>query len=129
MGAERRTIVRWDLNSLKVAHVTSLDQLELVASSGQLVEASSRGFKIILDREDLIPKLYRSNLSLDPLVGHKLSLEIEAMNLDITGTVVRTRLLGKGLFEVGVDYTAEAPEYWRECLVDLLPKIGEDEEE
>ena len=47
------------------------------------------------------------------------------MDLDITGIIVRTKHCGEGIFEVGIDYTSDAPEYWRECLCDLLPKPGE----
>ena len=47
------------------------------------------------------------------------------MNLEISGTVVRTRLLGIEGFEIGVDYSLDAPEYWRECLLDLIPSPGE----
>jgi hypothetical protein len=34
-------------------------------------------------------------------------------------------LLGKKGFYVAIDYSEEAPEYWRECLMDLLPNPGE----
>ena len=25
-------------------------------------------------------------------------------------------------YEIGIDYTQDAPDYWRECLCDLLPR-------
>jgi hypothetical protein len=48
-------------------------------------------------------------------------IRIEEMNLELSGKVTRTRLLGKEGFEIALDYTNDAPEYWRECLMDLLP--------
>jgi hypothetical protein len=43
------------------------------------------------------------------------------MNLEIGGVVARTKFLGKDGFIVAIDYTEDAPDYWRECLMDLLP--------
>jgi glycine cleavage system aminomethyltransferase T len=50
------------------------------------------------------------------------------MNIEISGRIARTKLLGKQGFEIGIDYAEDAPEYWRECLVDLLPAPGEFDE-
>lgn len=125
MGAERRIQPRWDLDAIEVTHITALAHYELVATKGVLVDASSSGFLMILDRQDLLPRKLRANLTLEPLIGEKISLEIAMMNLDIIGDVKRTKPLGKGLFELGVDYTDDAPEYWRDCLLELLPKTRE----
>jgi hypothetical protein len=46
------------------------------------------------------------------------------MDLDITGFVARTKYVSNKEFEIGVDYTSDAPEYWRECLCDLLPRAS-----
>ena len=127
MSAERRTNQRWDIESLEVAHLTALDHFQLIATRGHLIDASIHGILLHIDREDLVAKQYRSNLTMDPLIGEKISVEIRQMNLDIIGRVVRTRPLGKGKFEIAIDYTEDAPDYWRECLVDLLPKTGIDE--
>lgn len=125
MGAERRIQPRWELDAIEVVHITALEQYQLIASRGALVDASSSGFLIILDRQDLLARNLRSNLTLEPLLNQKISLEIAMMNLDIIGHVARTKPLGRGLFELGVDYTDDAPEYWRDCLLELLPKAGQ----
>ncbi len=122
MGAERRVSPRWDLDPVEVVHITCLDQYQMIAAYGSLIEASNSGFLLHLDRSDLLPKNLRSNLTLDSLVGRTLSIEIRQMNLDIIGRVVRTKPVGKGVFELAIDYTEDAPEYWRECLIDMLPK-------
>lgn len=127
MSAEKRLDQRWEINSVEIAHFTALDHLQLIATRGLLVDASTRGILLHIDREDLVPRKFRSNLTLEPLIGEKMSLEIKDMNLDITGRVVRTKPLGRGRFEVALDYTEDAPDYWRECLIDLLPKTGVDE--
>lgn len=125
MGAERRIQPRWEIDAVEVVHLTALEHYELIASRGMLVDASATGFLVVVDRQDLLARHLRSNLTLEPLVGQKISLEIAMMNLDIIGHIARTKPLGKGLFELGVDYTSDAPEYWRECLLDLLPKSQE----
>jgi hypothetical protein len=48
-------------------------------------------------------------------------LKIEEMNLELSGKITRTKLLGKEGFELAIDYSNDAPQYWRECLMDLLP--------
>jgi recombinational DNA repair ATPase RecF len=52
-------------------------------------------------------------------------IHLDDLDLILEGTITRTRFLGKGVFEVGVDYSDTAPDYWRECLVDLLPQPNE----
>lgn len=125
MGAERRIQPRWEIDAVEVAHITALDHYEIIASRGVLADASATGFCIVVDRQDLMARNLRSNLTLESLVGQKISIEIAMMNLDIVGQVARTKPLGKGLFEIGIDYSSDAPEYWRECLLDLLPKSQE----
>ena len=79
----------------------------------------------MIDREDLVPLEFRRNLNLDALIGHKVFIHLNELNLEISGRVARTRFAGKSGFEIGIDYSDDAPEYWRECLVDLLPAPGE----
>ena len=47
------------------------------------------------------------------------------MNLDLDGRVVRASHIGRGAFEIALEFSEDIPEYWRECLVDLLPEPGE----
>lgn len=114
---------------MSVSLVSSLENLSKIARGGFLVEASVSGFLLIIPRDQLVPMEFRRNLNLDSLLGHKILVHLKDLNLEISGRVARTRLRGKVGFEVGVDYSDDAPEYWRECLVDLLPAPGELEEE
>ena len=89
------------------------------------MDASSTGFLLHVDRKDLIPKLLRSGMDISALEGEFVVIRLKEMDLEIDGTVTRTRHIGRGIFEVAIDFSDEAPEYWRECLMDLLPAPGE----
>ena len=90
-----------------------------------LVNASSRDFLILIQRKDLIPKYFRNNLTLQSLQDHLLILTIEQMELTLSGHVVRTAMIGRGKFEIAVDYSQDSSDYFRECLFNLLPHKGE----
>lgn len=121
----RRIAPRREIEPLMISNLCSLNTLSKIAKSGQVVEASSSGLLVTLNRFDLIPQFLRSNLDLSTLLGEKVLIHLPQMELEIVGTITRTRFLGKGHFEIGIDYSSEAPEYWRECLMDLLPTPGE----
>lgn len=121
----RRVAPRKEVTPIHVGHLTSLDDFAKLARNCEIVEASSTGLLIHVQREDLIPPSLRKNLSLDALIGDRVFMHLEEMNLEISGIITRTRLLGKKGFHIAIDYSEEAPEYWRECLMDLLPTPGE----
>lgn len=121
----RRIAPRREIIPLTVSSVSSLENLAKIARAGEIVEASTTGFLLLIKREDLIPANLRKNLTLEALHENKILLHLPQMNIEISGKIKRTKLLGKQGFEIGVDYTEDAPEYWRECLLDLLPAPGE----
>jgi hypothetical protein len=125
MQSNRRVAPRKEISPLEVSSVSSLENLAKIARFAQIIEASTTGFLLIVKREDLIPAALRKNLTIDSLHGTKVLLHLPQMNIEISGRIARTQLLGKKGFEIGVDYADDAPEYWRECLVDLLPAPGE----
>lgn len=125
MYQNRRVAPRREISPLEVSSVSSLENLAKIARFAKIIEASTTGFLLIVKREDLIPAALRKNLTLDGIHGQKVLLHLPQMNIEISGKITRTKLLGKQGFEVGIDYTEDAPEYWRECLVDLLPAPGE----
>ena len=110
-----------ELAKLTLDSFSSSDNLQKLAKFGQIIEASSSGILIKFKRDDFVAKELRSNLNIDQLVGKNIFFNIHEMNLEISGKVARTKFLGKDGFLVAVDYTTDAPEYWRECLMDLLP--------
>lgn len=119
-SAPRKNVGK-DLAKLTVDSFSSLDNLTKLAKYGQIVEASSVGILIRFKRDDFVDKGLRSNLNIDHLIGQNVFFNIHEMDLEISGKVARTKFLGKEGFLIAIDYTADAPEYWRECLMDLLP--------
>lgn len=129
MFANRRVAPRRDISPLAVSSVASLENLAKVARYGEIVEASITGFLLVVKREDLVPTALRRSLNIDTLVGQKVILHLPQMNIEVSGVIARTKLLGKKGYEIGIDYTDDSPEYWRECLLDLLPVPGEFDEQ
>ena len=91
------------------------------------MEAEIRGPNTVNSRID-IPEDLKNNLTLDRIIGESVVMFLPQMNLDLDGTIRRAHHKGKGVFEIAVDFSEGVPEYWRECLIDLLPSPGEMEE-
>ena len=123
MGTNRRyrSAPRKDMAKLTIDNFSSSESLQKLAKYGQIIEASSTGILIKFKRTDFVAKDLKANLTIDILVGQTIYFNIHEMNLEISGKVARTKFLGKDGFLVAIDYTIDAPEYWRECLMDLLP--------
>jgi hypothetical protein len=125
MKAERRHSARKVVDTIHVAELTSLSSYSVIAREGVIVDASNTGFLVKVDRTALVPKEYRENLNMTNLVGHQVVMYLPQMNLDLDGTITRADHVGKGRFEIAVTFSADVPEYWRGCLVELLPAPGE----
>lgn len=125
MRQTKRASPRKETEPLRVSNLASLENFARIARYGEIVEASANGLLLIVKRDDLIPQRLRGQLNIDSLIGDKVFIHLEDMNLEISGTVRRTEFKGKRGFLIAVDYTSDAPEYWRECLMDLLPSPGE----
>ena len=124
-NSNRRVAPRKEVSPIHVSYLTSLDDFAKIAKNCEIIEASSSGLLLLVRREDLIPQALRKNLNLDVLIGDRVFMHLEEMNIEISGVITRTQLTGKKGFHLAVDYTDDAPEYWRECLMDLLPAPGE----
>ncbi|MCJ8275314.1 MAG: hypothetical protein HRT44_00460 [Bdellovibrionales bacterium] len=122
---EKRYFDRQELDPLDIQGLISISDLTPIADGGYLVEASVSGFRLEIHRDELCDPVLREHLTLEEVEGCQVSIFIPAMDLDVTGIITRTKYKGDGVFEIGIDYTSDAPEYWRECLCDLLPKPGE----
>lgn len=126
MGAERRKVAdRKSVDGIHVSDLTSLNDFKVIARQGQIVDASTTGFLMEIDRRDLVPDLLKKNLTIDPVVGQNVVLYLPQMNLDLDGTITRASHKGRGIYHVAVEFSEDVPEYWRECLIDLLPGPGE----
>ncbi len=123
--SKSRGAPRKELSPIRVSYISSLTSFSKLTRECQVIEASSSGLLILVDRNDIIAPHLRKNLNLDELIGEEVYLRLDDMNLEISGIVARTKFLGKKGFHIAIDYTIDAPEYWRECLMDLLPIPGE----
>lgn len=121
MKAERRITNRKEVYPLRISYLAIAESMAKLARHATIINASSQGMLLSLRREDLIPRSLKNSLSLDALIGDLVVIKIEEMNLELSGKITRSRLLGKEGFEIALDYTSDAPQYWRECLIDLLP--------
>jgi hypothetical protein len=122
---KQRSATRKPLTPVQVSYISSMSDLSKLVRNSQIIEASSTGLLIHVERDELVASKLRNNLNIDHLIGERVFLRLDDMNLEISGIVARTKFLGKQGFHIAVDYTDEAPEYWRECLMDLLPSVGE----
>lgn len=122
MSTDRRIAPRETVEPIEIKGFTSLDHMTLLSRTGHIVEASTTGFLLNVRRQDLVPKQFKNELSLEALLGDRVILMIEPMNLEMGGKIARTKRLTKDLFEIAIDYSDDAPEYWREILVDMLPR-------
>lgn len=119
---KKRVKERFEINPLEIHGMISIHNLTPICDYGQIIEASSTGFKLIVKHDDFCPDELRGNFSVDSIHGTEVSLYKPIMDLDITGLVARTKYISNREYEIGIDYTQDAPEYWRECLCDLLPR-------
>lgn len=121
----KRVAKRKIVETVEISNLVSLSHYEPIASYGHLLDASTTGFLIKIERNDLVPKSLRQNLSLKSIEGEPIVLTISMMELEINGYIARTKYIGNGCYEIAIDFSQDAPEYWRECLFDLLPITSE----
>lgn len=124
-NSERRVAPRQEIERIEINGFTSLDHMTLLSRRGHIIDASSTGFLLHVDRKDLVPKQFRDKLSIEVLEGDQVLLTIPIMDLEISGKITRTKRVSKDTYEIAVDYSDDSPEYWRELLLDMLPKPGE----
>ena len=125
MREKRRAAERKSVEGIEIYDLTSLSSYTVIARNGKIINASSTGFLVQINRSALVPEELRDNLSLQATIGQSVVLYLPQMNLDLDGTIRRAKHVGKGLFVIAIDFSSDVPEYWRESLVDLLPAPGE----
>ena len=127
----RASQIRKAISQVDVLNVKNVSTGEVYFSRGVLVDVSPTGLLLRIERENILSIPLRSTLTLSSIVGAGVGFTIEVMDTYIEGVITRTKLEGHGTFVVAVDFREDAPEYWRNCLVDLLPERddGDDGEE
>lgn len=116
---------RQSVEPLLISGFTSIDHLTLLSRQGVIVDASKSGFLLHVDRTDLLPKKFKEALSISELEGDQVLLKIPKLNIEISGKITRTHRFNKTTYEIAVDFSEDAPEYWRECLLEFLPKTSD----
>lgn len=124
---EHREYDRKLLAPIHVADIQAADRCVCVARHGTIVNASATGLLIHVHAQHLHPEMLEHDLALESVEGDYVTMKIVEMELEIDGTVMRARHLDQGLCELALDFSDNAPAYWRECLADLLPGLGESE--
>jgi hypothetical protein len=121
----RRQYTRKALDPIHVAAIMVGERPTLLASAGTLLNASATGLLIRVSCRALNPALVESNGTLVVPQDTLMRMHIVEMALDIDGEMVRMDQTGPDWWDIAMDFTASAPAYWRECLADLLPSVGE----
>ena len=101
------------------------DRLTVLAHDGTILNASTTGLLIRVDRDALSSEVFQHNVPLTTIEGEHVVMQIVEMALEIDGKIVRAHQIAPTWYEIAIDYTDNAPEYWRECLAELLPGLGE----
>jgi hypothetical protein len=122
---EQREYHRKFLAPIHVADIQAVDRSVCLAHYGTIVNASATGLLIHVHAQHLHPEMLEHDLALESVEGDYVTMKIVEMELEIDGTVMRAHHLDQGLCELALDFSDNAPAYWRECLADLLPGLGE----
>lgn len=111
-----------DKTGIKAASITLSNEENLIVKKAFVSKLSPQGFNLIFNYRDLVPESLKFQLHLHSLWYKDIHTYIPDMEMDLEGKVTGTRHLGKGIFEVNIEFFQEVPKYWRECLFELWPK-------
>ncbi len=125
---ETRQDIRKLLDPIHVSDIKTLNRLVPLAHYGTILNASSTGLLIEVSHGDLAHEIFRRDLPLDTIEGETVMMKIVEMDLEIDGQIVRVHHAEQERLEIAVDFAENAPAYWRQCLADLLPSLGEMEQ-
>ena len=112
---------RKNVAQVDVLNVKNISTGEVYFSRASIVDVSPTGLLLRIQREHILTVPLRSTLTWATLVNISVGFTIEVMDTYIEGIITRSKPEGKGEFLLAVDFREDAPEYWRNCLVDLLP--------
>ena len=104
---------------VKISEFSLSSTSDIIARNGLLFQISPQGFYLKIHRKDL-PKPLRSHLNLDSICSQEVEMYLPDMNLNLDGTVMKTRHIGKGVFEIFIKFLDTIPQYWCDCFLDTL---------
>ena len=111
-----------EIQKVKACSITFYNEENIIVKKAIISEVTTSGFKLILNYRNLVPDSLKFQLHLSKLWYKNIRVYIPDMEMDWEGKVIGTQHLGKGRFEVNIEFFQEVPHYWRECLFDLWPK-------
>ena len=112
--------------NIKVDLFSFIKTSDVIAHKAFLFQVSPQGFYLRVNRKDLLSSL-RENLNLDSIHKKDVVLHIPEMDIELDGVVAYTRHIGRGIFEIFIEFFDNAPQYWRQCLLDMLYAYPEGE--
>jgi hypothetical protein len=126
---DRESAFRKDVSEIYVLNIKNLKTKEVMFSRAEVLDVSVTGLLLKVTRDEIVAMALRSTLTMGFLHDVPVGFSIEVMDTYIEGVITRSKPLGRGEFLIAVDFRDDAPDYWRESLVDLLPGKEEDEDE
>ena len=111
------------VSGIKVVSVNTLHPPELIANKALLTKVTNEGFSITIKRCNLVSPELKCNVGLSPIEGKQISLTIEQMDLNLSGYIVKTYMLGGGNSSMDISFSREYSDYFKDCLFDLIPSI------
>lgn len=127
---ERLHAFRKEVAEIFVLNVRNIKTQEVLFSRAEVLDVSPSGLLLLVKRDEIVALSLRSTLTMSLIHDISVGFTIEVMDNYIEGIIKRSKPHGRGEFLIAVDFSADAPEYWRESLVDLLPgKQGFDEDD
>ena len=113
------------LDPIHVIDIRLVTSNTALARYGTILNTSTAGLLIEVCPSDVSPEVLQNQLPLKRIEGESVVMTVDEMNLEIDGRVVRFCYNDQEMLEIAVDFSANAPAYWRECFADLLPSLGE----
>ena len=92
---------------------------DMIAGRASLFQISKKGFYLRVDRGELSKSL-KNGLTLNPLHAKEVSVHLPDLSLGLEGVARRSRHIGRGVFEIFIEFSGDTPSYWSECLMDIL---------
>ena len=109
------------LKGIKVASIALAEEEKLVVKKAFVSNLSPLGFKLVFHNQNFISDSLKFHLHFYALLQKELCMYIPDMEMDLDGIVTDVRYLEDGKWEVSIEFSPSAPQYWRECLCDLWP--------
>ena len=121
MRACRMNTISTPLKGIKATSIALAEEEELVVKKAFVSHLSPLGFKLICHSKNFITETLKFQMSCYALWQKELYMYIPDMNLDLEGIVTHVRYIQNGRWEISIEFSPSAPQYWRECLSDLWP--------